>query len=441
MESEAEQNKALLDKEIRKNEIARSVSLEIGKNSPLKQKLDNILKILESSYGLKHTMLLFPNKEEKELVVYASRGFDEAGIGAKIPYGMGIIGMVAKKKKKIRMAGISYYRQYAYAAANKKGVVKDAIELPGLSDIDSQLAIPLLANDELIAVLSIESSDNDFFTKEDEIFLQSLSQQMALSIQNAIVIDKLEEKVNRRTREIEKQKLELERLNATKDRFFSIIGHDLKSPVTSLKVATDLIQNYLKKGDLEKLSELGFKIGIAVNNVNQLLDNLVNWAMSQRDLLSCEPEILDLGQIVNRVEEIYKESIQAKGIRIDNQLGNACLVFADKNMTMTTFRNVLSNAIKFSKKEGIISISSSESDSESKIFITDHGVGMSAEKVAMLFTLVAKKSTLGTNREKGTGLGMVLVKDFMELNRGSVSIESKPQKGTTVTLSFPIKRA
>lgn len=436
MDSQAEKIQALLEKEIRKNSIAQSVSLEIGKNSPLKNKLDIILKILEDSYGLKHTMLLFPDKEEKSLVVFASRGFDESGIGAKTPFGQGIIGMVAQKRKKIRIAGISKYRQYAYAAASKKGMAKDGIILPGLADLDSQLAIPLLANDELIAVLSIESSDNDFFSKEDENFLQSLSQQMALSIQNALVINQLEGKVEKRTREIEVQRAELERLNATKDRFFSIIGHDLRSPVSSLKVATDLIQHYTKKGETEKLAEVGLKINTAVNNVNQLLDNLINWSMSQRDLLTCEPKMILVKDVVSRVEEIYKESILAKDIHIESHLTDECIVFADLNMSMAVFRNVLGNAIKFSHSGCPISITSQCTTSEMIIVITDQGVGMPSEKLDILFQLREKKSTLGTMREKGTGLGMVLVKDFMELNEGFVRVESEPGKGTSVTLGF-----
>jgi signal transduction histidine kinase len=312
----------------------------------------------------------------------------------------------------------------------------DAVQLPGLPNVDSQLAIPLLANNELIAVLSIESSDHNFFSKEDEIFLQSLSQQIALSIQNAIIIDQLEEKVQQRTQEIGRQKAELEKLNETKDLFFSIIGHDLKSPVSSLKVATDLIRFYSRKGDIEKLTEVGIKISTAVNNVNQLLDNLLNWAMSQRNLLKCEPTKINVIEIFGRVENILKESIRAKNLVIDNQLTDDCSVLADPNMTMSVLRNVLSNAIKFSHKKGIISVRNHCTISQTTLTITDQGVGMSPEQVNELFHLKARKSTLGTNREKGTGLGMVLVKDFMELNKGAVAIKSHPNEGTKVTLRF-----
>lgn len=445
MDSKIDDIKNLLDKELIKNQITRQVSLEIGKNIPLKEKLSTILEILECSYGLKHTMLLFPNQDQTKMIVFASHGYADSSIGVEIPFGQGIVGMVAKKRKKIRLSGMRYYQQYAHTAANKSGSVlgKTSDEynntvnpLPGLPNVEAQLAFPLIANDELIAVLSIESADKNYFSLDDEQFLHSLTQQMALSIQNALIISSLEEKVKERTLEIEMKNTELEKLNATKDRFFSIIGHDLKSPISSLKVATDLIQHYYRRGEIEKLSEVGLKINTSVNNVNQLLDNLVNWAMSQRDMLKCEPKKIDLKEIINRVENIYKESITAKEIRIDNQLPENCFVFADMNMTMTVIRNVLSNAIKFSNKKGSISISSNFTDSATELIIADQGVGISAEKIEVMFDLKDKKSTLGTNREKGTGLGMILIKDFMELNNGTVILESKPDFGTTVTLCF-----
>jgi len=449
MASITDETKILLDKELAKNKIAQQVSVEISKNTPLKNKLDNILEILELSYGLKHSLLLFPNHEQTHLIVFASRGFSEEGIGVEVPFGMGIVGLVAKKRKKIRISGIQNYTQYVHAAINISGsTLNNTAEagntpgtlLPGLINAEAQLAFPLMANDELIGVLSIESDEKDFFSKDDEHFLLALSQQMALSIQNALIINNLEQKVHERTLEIEEQNLQLENLNATKDKFFSIIGHDLKSPVSSLKVATELIQHYSKKGDIAKLSEVGFKINTAVNNVNQLLDNLVNWAMSQRNLLECKPEYISVLEVANKVEEIFKESLIAKSITLDKQVTNDCLIWADENMALTVFRNVLSNAIKFSNTKELISISSYCTTSEMHITITDNGVGIPTQKLKKLFELKDNKSTLGTNREKGTGLGMVLVKDFMELNKGTVAIESKPSHGTSVTLTFPVKK-
>ena len=362
-----------------------------------------------------------------------------------MPFGKGIVGIVAEKRKKLRLSGLQNYQQYAHSAANKTGTVinKSSADknkknrLPGLPNVEALLAFPLIANDELIAVLSIESNEKDFFSVDDENFLQSLSQQMALSIQNALIINSLEEKVKERTYEIERQNSELEHLNATKDKFFSIIGHDLRSPVTSLKVATDLIQYYSGQGDVQKLKEIGAKIDTSVNNVNQLLDNLLKWAMSQRNLLKCEITKINVKEVIGRVTETMKQTILAKDITITDRVAEDCFIDADMDMVLVIFRNVLSNAIKFSQQNGNISITGHCSGKEVRIEIEDRGEGMSAQKIKTLFTLAVNKSSLGTNREKGTGLGMVLVKDFMELNKGRVSVESKIGKGTKVELCFP----
>jgi signal transduction histidine kinase len=449
MDSKIEKIQTLLDRELIKNNITQQVSIEISKNTPLKEKLNSILAILECSYGLKHTLLLFPNSDHTKMIVYASRGFRESGIGAEVPFGIGIVGMVAKKKKKIRLSGMRNYVQYLHAAANKPGTVQAAttdiysisdVTLPGLPNVEAQLAFPLIANNELIAVLSIESDEKDFFSVDDEHFLHSLTQQMALSIQNALMVSQLEEKVHERTREIERQNAELELVNATKDKLFSIIGHDLKSPVTSLKVAADLIQHYSALGDTPKLNEIGAKVSTAVNNVNHLLDNLLKWAMSQRNLLKCEVVKVNVKELTGRVTDIFKESILAKEIEISNQIAPDCYIDADRDMAMVIFRNVLSNAIKFSQNQGQIEINGYCAEQRVCIHVVDHGNGMSEQKVKSLFNLSINKSTLGTNREKGTGLGMVLVSDFIGLNKGSVKVDSKPGLGTRVELCFPESR-
>ncbi len=446
MDTNKDNIKDLLEKEIVKNKITQQVSVEISKNTPLKDKLNNILEILEYSYGLKHTILLFPNKDNTKMIVFASRGFKDSGIGVEVPFGQGIVGMVAKKKKKVRLSGLQNYQQYAHRAANKPGTIinkKSADDkntetfLPGLPNVEAQLTFPLIANAELIAILSIETAEKNYFSIDDEQFLHSLTQQMALSIQNALIINSLEEKVQERTREIEKQNTVLEHLNDTKDKLFSIIGHDLKSPVASLKVATNLIQYYSAQGDIQKLKDVGSKINTAVDNVNQLLDNLLKWAMSQRNLLKCEVVKINVKNVISRVTDTLRETILIKEIIISNQVTDDCYIDADVDMVLVIFRNVLSNAIKFSNQHGCIGINGQCSDNNVCIQIEDHGKGMSEQKIKTLFNLAHNKSSLGTNREKGTGLGMVLVKDFMEFNKGMVKVESKIGQGTKVELYFP----
>ena len=160
-------------------------------------------------------MLLFPAKNNTILRVFASRGFSDLGIGVEIPFNYGVVGTVASKKKKLRISRISQYRRYANAFVKKDKSNSQTIKLPGLPNAESQVALPLIANNELVAVLSCESEDILFFHQKDEDLLMTLSQQIALSIQNSIIYEQLEERVKLRTQE-------LENLNKTKDRLFSI---------------------------------------------------------------------------------------------------------------------------------------------------------------------------------------------------------------------------
>lgn len=419
-----------LDEEKRKNEIIRNVSLELGKISSLKEKLNNILELLDISFNLKHTMLLFPNKDKTVLNVFAIRGFEIEGIGAKVPYEQGIIGVVASKQRKLRVSRLSQYRRYARAYIKKEEQTKENISLPGLRDAESQVALPLMVNNELVAVLSAESKDLNFFSQKDEEFLMTLSQQIALSIQNSIVFEQLEERVQERT-------IELKKINATKDRLFSIIGHDLKSPVASLQSISELIQYYNDKGQQEKLVELGDKISSAAKNVNHLLDNLLNWALSQRNEIKYSPEKIRVYNLIEEVFQIYSDHIASKSIKFSQSTNKGTEIYADYNMVFSILRNVLSNAIKFTNPEGSVEILASEKDEMLKLTIKDSGVGISSENIKTLFALKEKKSTHGTTGEKGTGLGMVLIKEFMDFNKGYIKVESSQQTGTSVHLFFP----
>lgn len=425
-----EQLKAELEEEKRKNEIIRKVSFELSKISSLKEKLNNILQLLDESFNLKHSMLLFPNKAKSHLQLFASRGFEIDGIGAEVPFGQGIIGMVASKQKKLRLSRLSQYRRYAQAATKVQNPIIN-VSLPGLPDVESQVALPLIANSELLAVLSVESKNLNFFSQKDEDFLMTLSQQIALSIQNSMVFEQLEERVQERTAELEK-------LNATKDRLFSIIGHDLRSPIASLQGISELIQYYNQKGQTEKLAALGVNISNAAKNVNHLLDNLLNWSLSQKEEIRYSPEKINLKNLVAEVSLIFKEHLASKNINLILPALDQQLIYADYTMTFSVLSNVLSNAIKFTKTEGSIQILTKEVDQMLKLSTKDSGIGLSEDKIKSLFQLQEKKSTLGTAREKGTGLGMVLVKEFMELNKGTIKVESHIGQGTSVHLFFPL---
>jgi len=436
MELNHEQLARELENEKRKSGIVRKVSLELGKIGTLETKVAFILELLETNFSLKHSMLLVPNQDQSYLTVLASRGFTSGGEGAKVKFGDGVAGVVAKNKKKLRLARLSFLRRYANAL-NKEDIQKAGdIELPGLPDAESQVAIPLLANEELVAVLSVESADLNFFSQEDEDFLVLLSQQMALLIQNTLIYSNLEEQVALRTAKIESQRKELEKSNATKDKLFSIISHDLRSPIASLQDISELFQYYREKQDFNKLIDLGYKVSNTAASVGHLLDNLLSWSLNQRGGLISIPQAIHLGDITAEVVAIFKEQLESKKIVMGVNIPASLYVKSDKDMTMLIIRNVLSNAIKFSYPEGSIKVLGRASGNEILLSIQDKGTGISPERLNSIFTPGDNKSTLGTAREKGTGLGLLLVKEFMELNHGHLEIESEAGKGTLVRLTF-----
>jgi len=425
----------LLEKELkeekRKNGLLRNVALELGTLSTLEDKLNNILALLDSNFNLRHTMILFPAKDNTVLRVFASRGFEDSGIGAEVPFNHGVVGVVATKKKKLRVSRLSQYRRYAIAFMKKDTPAKGITKLPGLANAESQVGLPLIANNELLAVLSCESEDILFFDKTDEEFLMTLSQQIAISIQNSIIYEQLDERVKRRT-------AELENLIKTKDRLFSIIGHDLRSPVTSLEGIAELFEYYGSAGRINKLLALGPKISYAAKNVNQLLDNLLNWALSQQNGIKCSPQKIDVTSLIKEVQHTFEDFIASKHIQFTHNEGGESAIYADYNMIFSVLRNVISNAIKFTPSSGSIEVSTSDTEGGVQITIKDSGIGISKEKIATLFTLQENKSTLGTDRERGSGLGLVLVNEFVQLNKGTIHIESSDD-GTVIQLLFPKK--
>ncbi len=418
-----------LKEEKRKNVLLKNVAVELANLSPLKRKLNNILELLDNNFNLKHTILLFPAMNDTVLRVFASRGFADPGIGVEIPFNYGVVGTVASKKKKLRVSRLSQYRRYANAFLKKDESITQTIKLPGLPNAESQVAFPLIANNELVAVLSCESENIMFFHQTDEDLLMTLSKQIALSIQNSIIYEQLEERVKLRTKE-------LENLNKTKDRLFTIIGHDLRSPVTSLEGLAELFEYYNSEGKNEKLKELGPRISFAAKNVNQLLDNLLNWSLGQRDGLRCVPQNIELHSLVAKVHLLFNDFIASKNIHFSQSVDAKASVFADYNMIFSVLRNVISNSIKFTPSGGQVEVSTNEIEDKVQITIKDTGIGISKEKIETLFSLQKNRSTLGTDRERGSGLGLVLVNDFMRLNKGSIHIDSS-KAGTSVQLLLP----
>jgi signal transduction histidine kinase len=435
-----------LEREKRKNNLTRLLAMELGQSSNLRHKLANILLVLETHLQLRHTMILMPEADGQRLRVVASRGFDNQKVGATIGFGEGVIGVVAQRKQKFRINSFRRQSHYLRQATGAGSVVTPFDrsrlnnDLPGLPDVDSQVAFPLLANDVLVAVLSAESADMNFFSQEDEEFLMTMSQLMALSIQNALIIDQLEEKVRERTAELERRQQELERANASKDRLFGIIGHDLRSPAASLQNVAELMYYYADKGDMDQLTTLSKRVVGAAKNINHLLDNLLNWSIAQTGDLTLQPEPLCLRAILSEVCPIYADNAAIKAIQLVIDAPGDVGVWADRNALLTILRNLLSNALKFTHPGGTVTTQVRPDGECVAITLTDTGVGMAPDRLATLFKLKDARSTVGTFKEKGTGLGLVLVAELVQKSGGTIRIESQPGQGTNVLLHLPMSK-
>jgi signal transduction histidine kinase len=428
MDTETEKLAAQLNDARRKISIMHEVSAVLNKLLSSHEKLDAILIILDTQFGLKHSMILLPDKKQEKLAVFASHGYDENVHGQEIPFGQGIIGLAALRKRKINITGIRRKQSYIYASAEGQVAVLPA--QPGLKTAESQVAIPLLSNNTLIAVLVAESENFCVFSPEDEAFLDTLAQPMAVSILNSMLYDSMEEKIRERT-------ASLEQVTATKEKFFSIISHDLRSPVTSFQGISKLFRYYNQRGDTSKIEALCSTVDGATERLNHLLDNLLNWSLQQTNGITCRFEAIRLSDFMNEIAAIYRENILSKSLSLQVRINDSIFIRADNNTVATVFRNLLNNAIKFTPRGGTISISAQVNDESVAILVEDNGVGIGREKLHSIFEMKEQKVTCGTEKEKGTGLGLILVKEFIQLNHGTVVMESAGEKGTRVIITLP----
>jgi len=241
-------------------------------------------------------------------------------------------------------------------------------------------------------------------------------------------------------RKIELQARELSQANALKDKMFSVISHDLRSPVSSIKLALD----FISKGLVKPTDEL---FNVTINDLVKttdeayiLLENLLGWAKSQSNILNVFPESLDLKPLASNIAGLLKLTSENKKIRIENNIPEGITVFADIQMIQSVLRNLLSNALKFTPENGSVEMSAVEMNTEVKVSIKDSGVGISESNLKRIFDQDQPLKTTGTNKESGSGLGLILCKDFVEKTGGRIWVESEEGKGSTFIFTIPLNR-
>lgn len=268
-----------------------------------------------------------------------------------------------------------------------------------------------------------------------------LKQKVSFLGEFSVAFNKMIEALREKKQMEDKIKLqfeELQKLNAEKDKFFSIIAHDLRGPLGAFMGLTEMMVDDSQCFTSEQHKELTLDLSHSARNIYNLLENLLEWSKMQRGLTVFKPQMLNLKDLVNDCTKIVIESARNKTVEISINISDKQEVFADTNMVQTVIRNLVSNAIKFTSNGGKVTISAGPGENNMiTIAVKDNGIGMTTEMQENLFRIDSKNNRPGTEGEPSTGLGLLLCKEFIENHNGKIWVESEQGKGSTFYFSVP----
>lgn len=229
----------------------------------------------------------------------------------------------------------------------------------------------------------------------------------------------------------------LRELNASKDKFFSIVAHDLRSPFSALLGFSEYMSNHIEELTPDEVKDFSFRIYKSLNSLLKLIENLLQWARIHTGKMEFSPGRFHLNELIDEILNIYNMNARRKNIHILCSLSEGYDVYADKDMMDSVLRNLMSNAIKFTSSGGEIEILARRSNGFVEVSVRDTGIGISKEDMERMFRIDENMTREGTDKEKGTGLGLVLCREFVEMNKGKISVESEPGKGSTFRFTIP----
>lgn len=274
----------------------------------------------------------------------------------------------------------------------------------------------------------------DFITKP--IDFQDLEITMVKTIKHILELKQTAETL----RENDTLKIYLKEIQAQKklkDRFFAIISHDLRGPVSAFDGIADVMMMYFQKGKFDELNKLLAEVKKASTDLSRLLDNLLNWASQEMSQIPYNPEEIKIDEAIKELIGTFEQTAASKNITINQHIDTPSVIYTDLNSTITIFRNLIDNAIKFTPEDGNLKINVDSRIDKVAVSVTDSGIGIPKEKLDTLFQLADHSRTYGTSGEKGIGLGLQLVNEFTKLNQGTLDVQSKEGKGTTFTVILP----
>ncbi|MFO7829315.1 MAG: transporter substrate-binding domain-containing protein [Bacteroidales bacterium] len=348
------------------------------------------------------------------------------------PHSLGMNEIKKNKYKNIEVKGPPIMPSI-YCMAVKKGNTRLlGILNKGISDLRS--------NGELVKIQSKWK-----IYERDEFKYRRIAKNIGIIILIALILLTivmiwvwlLRKQIKKKTKNINIKNQELQKLNAEKDKFLSIIAHDLRSPFNSIIGYSDLLVMQADKTEVKKIAEYSNIIKDSSKKAMDLLTNLMEWSLSQTGRMNYNPKSFNIADTINEIVILFSDIAAQKSIRIEMDLIPDKAVYADKQMISTILRNLISNAIKFTSKGGIIKVQSEAKQNKVKISIHDSGVGLSKSSIESLFNMEAKSSTPGTHKEEGTGLGLILCKEFIDKHKEKIWVESEPGKGSVFYFTVP----
>jgi len=410
-----------LQKKNRLLEASHLIGQRITSILDLNQMLVTVAELIQARFGY-YYVALWLRGEGQGIVLQAESGQD---INQQLGVGFNLAAEASQLPAVVMRGGTA-----AFSADVK--VEGRSLGFSGLPATRAELALPLRFGEETLGVLDIHSEQPGEFNEDDQAAFQAMANQIVVAIRNA-----------RQYQLAENRARELAAANASKDKFFAVIAHDLKSPFTAL-LGLSLLQSRTPDNfPMAEVRETSLRIHNSARNAFGLLENLLEWSRLQLERMEYQPQSVDLNEIVARNTRLLKEVAAGKSITLHNAVATETSVYADENMLNTVIRNLISNALKFTPADGSVTVSSTPTATPTalEVWVQDTGVGISAESIQKLFRLDKPHTTKGTAEEQGTGLGLLLCQEMVVKNGGRLWIESEgvPGKGTTVKFTVPIQ--
>lgn len=330
--------------------------------------------------------------------------------------------------------------QLVYSASGKDA--KDQVEFKGFYNCsqlseDNCFHIDIYHSGDLLGIFYVKGIQFPQFITEYNRVGKLVSQIFGLAIANA---RKYCETIEQ-NQKLESFSSALQKTNHSKDIFFSIIAHDLRGPFNALLGISKLLGEEIEKGDMAKIEKFSSILDQTLNNTYGFILNLLEWSKAQSGGIDFAPQTFLLRGLVDEVIGLLSSQSGLKRITLNSSIPSNLEVFADPNMVSTLIRNLVSNAIKYNREDGSVNISAHKSESMLIVSVEDTGLGIRPQQLDKLFKIESAESTPGTANEQGTGLGLLLCKEFVEIHKGRIWVESEEGKGSVFHFTIPLSKS